>query len=80
MQHLEITILQIILQFDQYAYFVDHASSKLDILIGTINFIVVFFIIPCAIQVLVIYALIRIGIMLYKHTNKHNINNDDTKE
>ena len=80
MQHLEITILQIILQFDQYAYFVDNASSKLDILIGTINFIVVFFIIPWVIQVLAIYALIRIGIMLYKHTNKHNNNNNDTKE
>ena len=68
-----------LLQFEQFAYFVEHASSDLDILIGTFNFILVFFIIPCVVQVLIIYALIKIVLMLHKHYNKRYINNENTK-
>ena len=65
--------------FEQFAYFVEHASSDTDILIGTFNFILVFFIIPCVVQVLIIYALIRIVLMLHKHYKKRYINNENTK-
>lgn len=77
---IENTVLQPLLQFEQYAYFVNHASSDFDILIGTFNFLLVFIILPCAILALIIYGLIKTGTILHKHFNEHNGYDEDEKE
>lgn len=70
------SFLQFLSQYEQYAYFVDHASSNSEIIIGTINIFLIFFILPYAVPALIIYALIKTGIKLHKHFT----NNEDTKE
>ena len=34
------------LKYDQFDYFLEHATSETDILIGTINFLLVFIVLP----------------------------------
>ena len=73
------SFFQFLLQYEQYAYFVNHASSNFEIVIGTINIFLVFFLLPCAIPTLLIYALIKTGIWLYKQFNKQYNKNEDNK-
>ena len=65
-----------LLQHEQFAYFVDHASTNSEIINGTINIFSVFFLFPCAVLVLIIYALIMTGIKLHKQFT----NNEDMED
>lgn len=74
------SFLQFLLQYEQYGYFVDHASSNTDIVIGTINIFLIFILLPTAVSALLIFALVKTGFWLHQKFNKHNTYDGDRKE
>ena len=71
---------QFLLRYEQYAYFVDHASSDSEIVIGTFNIFLIFFLLPCVIPGLLIYVLIKTGIKLHKQFGEQYNKDEDHKD
>lgn len=57
-------LLQILLNYDQFDYFLEHASSNTEILIGSVGFVVIFIILPLVVEGLLLFALIKIALRI----------------
>ena len=57
-------LLQILLNYDQFSYFLEHATSDTEIVIGIIGFVVFFIILPLAVEGLLLYALIMLALKI----------------
>lgn len=55
---------------DAFCYFIDHASSDLELLLGTINFLVIFILLPLVPLALFLFVYIKSGIKSHKEILK----------